>query len=370
MPRSEDELLEIADQMDKLATRGQHPEIQQSLDRLQEAAERVGKAWSGSFLGYHANVYYLDLVSPPPGAHFSQEWGLMQSFPSGTAGEWVELNPDELKAAIKAAAGNPDMAPASELRAEVLVKFEASRIDALSILEPRRSQDQLLQRLWDQLDKLSIKERASLMRAWVPKDELISRDTIAIGQGFWSPPHHSVLSEVLVVRGALDQAKKLASISRQAGRHIGRHRKPSTSGYKVFVGHGGSPVWLELSNFLQDRLGLEVDEFNRVQVAGIAHTERLIEMLDAAAIAFVVMTGEDEQPDGSFQPRMNAVYEVGLFQGRLGFSRAIVLLEEGCAEFSNIEGLGQLRFPKGRVSAVFEEVRHVLERENVLAKAR
>ena len=370
MPRSEDELLEIADQMDKLAARGQQPEIQQSLDRLQEAAERVGKAWSGSFLGYHANVYYLDLVSPPPGAYFSQEWGLMQSFSSGSAEEWVELNPDELKAAIKVAAGNPDMAPASELKAEVLVRFEASRIDALSILEPQRSQDQLLQRLWDQVDKLSIKERASLMRAWMPKDDLMSRDTIAIGQGFWSPPHLSVLSEVLVVRGALDQAKKLASISRQAGRHIGRHRKPSTSGYKVFVGHGGSPVWLELRNFLQDRLGLEVDEFNRVQVAGIAHTERLIEMLDAAAIAFVVMTGEDEQPDGSFQPRMNAVHEVGLFQGRLGFSRAIVLLEEGCAEFSNISGLGQLRFPKGRVSAVFEEVRHVLERENVLAKAR
>ena len=87
-------------------------------------------------------------------------------------------------------------------------------------------------------------------------------------------------------------------------------------------------------------------------------------------MAFVVMTGEDEQPDGSFQPRMNAVHEVGLFQGRLGFSRAIVLLEEGCTEFSNIEGLGQLRFPKGKIDAVFEQVREVLERENLLGNAK
>jgi predicted nucleotide-binding protein len=45
---------------------------------------------------------------------------------------------------------------------------------------------------------------------------------------------------------------------------------------------------------------------------------------------------------------MNVVHEAGLFQGRLGFERAIILLEEGCKSFSNIEGLGQIRFPKGQ----------------------
>jgi hypothetical protein len=59
-------------------------------------------------------------------------------------------------------------------------------------------------------------------------------------------------------------------------------------------------------------------------------------------------------------------HEAGLFQGRLGFMRAIVVLEEGCTPFSNIEGLGQIRFPRGRISAAFEEVRLVLEREGLL----
>jgi predicted nucleotide-binding protein len=63
---------------------------------------------------------------------------------------------------------------------------------------------------------------------------------------------------------------------------------------------------------------------------------------------------------------MNVVHEAGLFQGRLGFSRAIVMLEEGCEQFSNIEGLGQIRFPQGNISAVFEEVRRVLEREGLI----
>jgi hypothetical protein len=51
----------------------------------------------------------------------------------------------------------------------------------------------------------------------------------------------------------------------------------------------------------------------------------------------------------------------------LGFSKGIVLLEEGCEEFSNIEGLGQIRFPKGNIKAVFEDIRAVLEREKILA---
>ncbi|HEY7423990.1 MAG TPA: hypothetical protein VH682_07125, partial [Gemmataceae bacterium] len=58
--------------------------------------------------------------------------------------------------------------------------------------------------------------------------------------------------------------------------------------------------------------------------------------------------------------------EVGLFQGRLGFERAIILLEEGCSEFSNIVGLTQIRFPKGNIMAKSEEVRRVLERECIL----
>lgn len=89
-------------------------------------------------------------------------------------------------------------------------------------------------------------------------------------------------------------------------------------------------------------------------------------MLDSACFAFLVMTAEDEHADGTMQARANVIHEVGLFQGRLGFERAIVLLEEGCSEFSNIVGLTQIRFPKGNIMAKSEEVRRVLEREKIL----
>ena len=85
-------------------------------------------------------------------------------------------------------------------------------------------------------------------------------------------------------------------------------------------------------------------------------------------MAFLVMTGEEEQTEGQLRARENVVHEAGLFQGRLGFRRAILLLEDGCEEFSNIEGLGQIRFPKGDMRSAFEEIRRVLEREGLLSR--
>lgn len=140
-------------------------------------------------------------------------------------------------------------------------------------------------------------------------------------------------------------------------------------GSKVFFGHGRSPVWKDLKDFVQDRLDLSWDEFNRVPVAGITNISRLLDILDEAAIAFLVLTAEDEQIDGTLRARENVVHEAGLFQGRLGFTKAIILIEEGCEEFSNIHGLGQIRFPKGNIKAVFEEVRLVLEREGLTARS-
>ena len=78
------------------------------------------------------------------------------------------------------------------------------------------------------------------------------------------------------------------------------------------------------------------------------------------------MTAEDEQADGTLHPRMNVIHEVGLFQGKLGSKKAIVLLEDECEEFSNIHGLVQIRFPKGNIKAAFEDIRQVLEREGIL----
>jgi predicted nucleotide-binding protein len=78
------------------------------------------------------------------------------------------------------------------------------------------------------------------------------------------------------------------------------------------------------------------------------------------------MTAEDEHLDSTMHARENVIHETGLFQGKLGFRKAIVLLEEGCADFSNIRGLTYVSFPTGHILAKSEDIRRVLEREGIL----
>ena len=97
-----DELFAIADRLKVRAERLDDDKISKPLQHLEERAKNVRKAWSGSWFGYHSRVYYADLAEPPPGAHFSQEWGLKeQVFVRETVGDWKEFRFDDVLSSIQ-----------------------------------------------------------------------------------------------------------------------------------------------------------------------------------------------------------------------------------------------------------------------------
>lgn len=369
-----EELFAVSEKLKAAVATGDDAEIVDPLAALEDAAQTVGRSFSGSWQGYHSRVYYADFLPPPPGAHFSQEWGLMDTYMSsfGSRGDWREYDPEDVKNHIRQMAGKPDLTNARSLADRAAEVFEFSKSELISILQNELDDrdDSFLQSLKDQLDKLSPMSPSEIARALSPKGQIMTRDTVVLGQGAQVPPHVAIRAEAQSIRQSFGICGAAAEIATKAASHLerkSRKRKVAERiGTNVFIGHGRSTVWRDLKDFVQERLNLPWDEFNRVPVAGITNIARLSEMLDAAAVAFLVMTAEDEMADGALQARMNVVHEAGLFQGRLGFTKAIVLLEEGCQEFSNIQGLGQIRFPRGNISAVFEEIRRVLEREGLI----
>jgi predicted nucleotide-binding protein len=368
-----EELLELARRLRDQAGKGEDPAFKEPVDALSKAAELIGLSSSQSWLGYHANVYYDEFHVPPPGAHFSKEWGLMERMHRSRSNSgWRECDPEKVKAIVRVEAGNPDLTDARKIEAAASSIFSSAKAECIPILESEIADgaDPFLERCRDEVQKIELLSPSGVCELLRPKGQLMTRDATAAGQGTWVPPHIVEGSEALSLLHTFRACEATAEVLEKAGSYLARKARraarSSRVGTNVFIGHGRSSLWRELKDFIQDRARLPYDEFNRVPVAGVTNIARLLEMLDAAAIAFLIMTGEDELADGAVQARMNVIHEAGLFQGRLGFTKAIILLEEGCSEFSNVQGLGQVRFPKGNISAAFEEIRRVLEREGLI----
>ncbi|MGO8091634.1 TIR domain-containing protein [Rhizobium leguminosarum] len=343
------------------------------LNALTEAADEIGKAFSGSWLGYHSRVYYRGLGEPEPGRHFSQEWGLMKVRLSRGLSHWEEMSPKTVMDAVFKKAGNPNLNKLKIVERDVGKRFDDLSATLTSVLHQEHDtapSDKFVAKLLEDAERLRRFTPIEVADRWAPKGQLMTRDSTAVGQGNIAPPHVLVRAEAVSIQNTFDICKSAAAIAKKAASHIERRerrsRRESKVGTDVFIGHGRSLLWRELKDFVADRLRLPWNEFNRIPVAGMTNIARLSEMLDSAAIALIIMTAEDELIDGEVQARMNVIHEVGLFQGRMGFSRAIVLVEEGCKLFSNIDGLGQIRFPKGNIKAAFEEVRAVMEREGLV----
>jgi len=366
------ELLQVADAAAEARTRIQDERIQKPLKALETVCDEIKRAWSGSNIGYHATVYYEGLNPAPPGVQFSPEWGLMNRLASHRPHPgWQTMDFQTVLNEIFTRAGNPDKPSlAAELR-PLRETFEGLQETAISILTVALSQrsDPFLERKLKEIQELVGPEPETIERTLVPSNAW-SRDSLAMSQGLRIAPHQSVAAFHLagsVLGRGIDRLEKLTRETASHLRRLAPHsKKAEPMRDEIFVGHGRSLVWLVLKDFIEKRLGLTVVEFNSEAVAGKSTTARLSELLDAAGFAFLVMTGEDEQPDGKVRARENVVHEAGLFQGKLGFERAIVLLEDGCEEFSNIHGLNQIRFSKGNIAAKFEEMRAVLEREGLI----
>src|ERR1035437_1309872 len=368
-----DQLRAEAEQLTACAATERSQQIEVPLQQLFNAARGIGVSWSGSSLGYHARVYYKEFQPPPPGTNFSVEWGFFPATAGRTKGEWAEYRHEDVLRLIHDRAGNLDLTVARAASQEAKELFDKSRAECLSILSIflDGTNDTYIGKLRTEIEELHPITEVQALSGQLPSGQVMTRDPNVNGV-ITAAPHQEVLARVVALRSNFQACTNLAKLVRQAASHIDRVTEArSTKGVRVggnvFIGHGGSLVWRVLKDFIQDELGLPCDEFNRVEAAGTTTVGRLQQMLDQAAFAFLVLTAEDERTDGRVTARENVIHEVGLFPGRLGFERAIIMLEEGCNEFSNIHGLTQIRFDAGKIESQFERVRRVLRREGLIA---
>lgn len=143
----------------------------------------------------------------------------------------------------------------------------------------------------------------------------------------------------------------------------------------VFISHGRSLAWKPIAASL-NRSGVNPIEFDYMSPVGKPISTRLQEMLAASSAGIIVMTAEDERrlrpQRGRKEPmrpatRENVIHEAGLCQAAFGFDRTVLFLENGCEEFSNIQGIVQIRFAKGRLTEQLPRLKSFLQREGLIA---
>lgn len=139
-----------------------------------------------------------------------------------------------------------------------------------------------------------------------------------------------------------------------------KHRRPKV---KVFIGHGQNLQWRDLKDHLHEKHKLDVEAYEIGARAGLTIKEVLEDMLTSSSFALLVLTGEDVDAKRGIHARENVIHELGLFQGYLGWERAIAIVEEDITEFSNIHGLNQIRFSAGKIQETFGEVLATIRRE-------
>ncbi|WP_422321717.1 TIR domain-containing protein [Prosthecobacter sp.] len=362
-----EELIDIVRKLDATIDSPKLKKLEEAGERLKKVGNDADRAFSGSWMGDHSTIYYKGIKQPPPGASFDSEWGLVHGVQDG----WLLYDPHELKLLMYENAEIEDRDALNLSVESTCDSFADSRSAIISCLSvyAQSNTDRFLDGIRTEVEGKSLPSKTTFIELRRPKS-FFTRDSSAVSQGQRIPPHMHILSEAFRIVAILNANRHLRRLAANAASHLDRVQSmtetKAKTGTTVFIGHGRSQLWRQLKDFIQDRLHLPYDEFNRVSPAGTTTVARLESMLDEACFAFLILTAEDELSDLTKHPRMNVVHELGLFQGRLGFSRAIILKEEGCAEFSNIIGLTHISFPSGNIQACFEQIRQVLEREGLL----
>jgi predicted nucleotide-binding protein len=192
------------------------------------------------------------------------------------------------------------------------------------------------------------------------------------GQGTYIPPHQTSSND-LTVKRIVEIVRQIdgmteESLSNEVKLLIPQKvSKEQIKGGKVFIGHGRSKLWARVQLFLKDELKLDTFTFESESRTSESIIQILEEFLSTSSFAILVLTAEDETVDGKIRARQNVIHEAGLFQGRLGFDKVVLLKQDTTEELSNLAGLQYISFNGDNVEQTFYELQRKLKKSGVIA---
>ena len=172
--------------------------IEKSSAAVNNATHQIVSSWSGSWIGYHADLYYMDFAPPPFQNRFNPEWGGINGIPPG----WQRRSADEVKERIEKLSGESidalDKSTDSALeQAKALQSEIVTEISALHLQSGLEQEKKLL----IDLEKFEWGHNiGKIIHANTPS-QVISRDSEAMYQGM-RVPAHQFFSALAIQKGS------------------------------------------------------------------------------------------------------------------------------------------------------------------------
>ncbi|CKH74202.1 Uncharacterised protein [Achromobacter xylosoxidans] len=156
---------------------------------IEKAARALGKSASGSWIGYHARVYWKNFDVPPPSVHFSIEQGLRENPFNPAHANWVQYESAEVRAAILGDDGEATLQRARTTSEQLTQAFDKAKNEVLAVIATLQGMHStpLVEGIGEDVDKLTVSSLLEIVDSHSPRRRYVTSDTLAMNHGTVAP---------------------------------------------------------------------------------------------------------------------------------------------------------------------------------------
>lgn len=243
----------------------------EDLNKLAEIISKIEESWSGSWIGFHSNLYYRGYKKPIWNEGFDSEWGSIQGIPES----WEEKSYDEIASFIDANYKGKSVSDIQDFFSRQIEKakeLQTNLCTELSIIRNFKNFDKEI----EILEKIETIKwglfPADFIKIMMPK-QLMSRDSFAISQGIKCPPHIQYQANGLSCLSKIYDIENFIKLSQRLIRQVEIRENVSNEGEIVLDGISNvlgickkfHVVARQLRNRRNNRTTLEIEDEYDVQ---------------------------------------------------------------------------------------------------------
>ena len=188
------------------------------LQSMLEILKQIDESWSGSWFGFHADLYYEDFQRPPWNERFDSELGSIHGIPK----YWKEKTDEDIDSFVNERYKGIQI---DKIRNSLLQTLEKGKglqseiCSDLSFIRGFENFDKEIEIL-DKIEKQKWELSPNEYIGSITPQKAMTRDSYAASQGFRAPPHIQYQSKVIYLLSIITSVEKFIDSTKRLLRQV------------------------------------------------------------------------------------------------------------------------------------------------------